>query len=74
MSDKLAFEIDPNDQLCSGVMVELTTEQGRLMDAWPEKGLAIVKEEMLNGQQRNVDGECQHCKATGLIAAKAKAA
>jgi hypothetical protein len=71
MNHKLAFETAPYDQLCNCVTVELTPEQGRLMDAWPEKGQAIVKSAMLNGQQRHVDGECQCCNATGLIAEKA---
>lgn len=71
MNHKLAFETAPYDQLCNCVTVELTPEQERLMDAWPEKGQAIVKAAMLNGQQRHVDGECQHCDATGLIAEKA---
>lgn len=71
MSEKLAFETAPYDQLCSCVTVELSAEQGRLMDAWPDKGPSIVKAAMRNGQQRHVDGECKHCNATGLIAEKA---
>ncbi len=67
MNHKLAFETAPYDQLWNCVTVELTPEQGRLMDAWPEKGQSIVKAAMLNGQQRHVDGECHHCNATGLI-------
>ncbi len=71
MSDLLAFETAPFDQLCNCVAVELTPNQDRLMGVWPEKGPNIVKAAMQNGQQRHVDGECQHCNGTGLLASKA---
>lgn len=64
---KLAFETANYDDLCPCVTVELTAQQGRLMDAWPDRSAAIVKSAMLNGQQRHVDGECPQCRATGML-------
>lgn len=66
MSDLLAFETVPCDQLCPCVTVELTAEQARLIDAWPDKTPAIVASAMAKGQQRHVDGECLICNATGI--------
>ncbi len=71
MDNKLAFETAPYEQLCNCVTVELATEQERLMHAWLEKGQSIVKAAMLNGQQRQADGECKCCNATGLFADEA---
>jgi ribosomal protein L14E/L6E/L27E len=66
MSDLLAFETVPCDQLCPCVTVELTAEQARLIDAWPDKTPVIVASAMAKGQQRHVDGECLICNATGI--------
>lgn len=69
MTQSLAFETAPYEQLCPCVSVELTPDQDRLMDVWPDRGDAIVKAAMLNGQQRHADGECQKCNGTGLLPA-----
>lgn len=66
MTELLAFETAPVDSLCSCVGVELTKDQERFMDLWPEKSGAIVISAMKKGQQRHTDGECAMCNATGL--------
>lgn len=63
----LAFESAPYDALCHCVGVELTPDQSRLIDAWPDRSQQIVKSAMLNNQQRHADGECITCKGTGLL-------
>lgn len=67
MSEQLAFEAAPYEKLCRCVSVELTPDQERLMDVWPDRSASIVKAAMFNGQQRHVDGECTHCNGVGLL-------
>lgn len=64
--EELAFEIAPCEQLCDCVTVELTKEQERIIDIWPERRSLVIKAAMAHDQQRHIDCECQLCNATGL--------
>lgn len=52
MTELLAFETAPVDSLCSCVGVELTKDQERFMDLWPEKSGAIVISAMKQGSEQ----------------------